>query len=73
MTRHSGFLAALLILALGGCASPATRDALSIPSTGSAMDEQDLIILAVENDSAGTAPRPASTRPGLFRHGVPRQ
>lgn len=64
MTRHSGFLAALLILALGGCASPATRDAMSIPATGSAMDEQDLIILAVENDSAGTAPRPASTRPG---------
>jgi Subtilase family len=62
--KHSGILAVLLILALSGCATQAPQDALATSLAGSALEEKDLIIVAVGNDTPGGPPRPASTRPG---------
>lgn len=63
--RHTFILlAALATLGLTGCASPATRDALSSQASGATAEEKDLIIVAVENDTPLAPPRPASTRPG---------
>jgi subtilisin family serine protease len=57
-------LLALLALTLTGCATRALSDALSAQSAGSGVDETQLIIVAVDNDSPTSPPRPASTRPG---------
>ena len=64
VAKHFGVLAALLALGLAGCAGNATRDALFAQSAGGAFDESNLIIVAVENDTPASPPRPASTRPG---------
>ena len=64
VARHIGTLAALLALGLAGCAGNAARDALFAQSAGSAVEEKNLIIVAVDNDSPAGPPRPASTRPG---------
>ena len=56
--------AALLLGALCGCASHATRDVLTVQSGETAADEERLIVLAVDNGDPAAPPRPASTRPG---------
>lgn len=57
-------LAGLLLLGVAGCATTTSRDALSPQAVGNPAAEQDLIIIAVENGTPASPPRPASTRPG---------
>lgn len=62
VNSNRSLLAALVLVALCGCASHPTRDALTTPSA--AADEEQLIVVAVDNGEPAGPPRPASTRPG---------
>jgi len=57
-------LSAFLLAALCGCAAHNARDVLDMTSGGMPVDEQQLIVLAVDNGDPAGPPRPASTRPG---------
>lgn len=64
MARRAGILVVLLGLGLAGCAATHPRDALFAPGAAGDIDEDSLVIVAVENNDASGPPRPASTRPG---------
>jgi hypothetical protein len=67
VSRPLPLLTALLLAALCGCAAQHTRDVLDMKSGGTPIDEQQLIVLAVDNGESAGPPRPASTRPGYGR------